>query len=124
MQFPGGTPSPAVIGGVVVVLFAFLLGRCTAGGGDESAEPTATTTTTILTVTTVAIQTTHTVAENETLAAIASRYGVTIDAIAAANPEVTDINNIFKGQILKIPAQVAATTVPPTTTTTAKKKKG
>ena len=104
-----------------MVLFAFLLGRCTAGGGDESANPTATTTTTILTVTTVAIQATHTVQENEILAEIASRYGVTIAAIAAANPELTDINNIFKGQVLKIPAVPTAVTVPATTTTTKKK---
>jgi LysM repeat protein len=113
---------PAWLGGVVVVLFAFLLGRCTAGGGDD--ETTATTTTTIpaVVITTLAIQTTHTVQENETLAAIASRYGVTIDAIAAANPEVTDINNIFKGQVLKIPFPPSATTLPPATTTTTKKK--
>ncbi len=108
--------------GAIVVLFAFLLGRCTAGGSDESAQPTATTTTTIVVPTTVAIQATHTVRENEILAEIASRYGVTIQAIAAANPEVTDINNIFQGQVLKIPAVPTATTLPATTTTTQKKK--
>ena len=113
---------PKWLGGVLIVLSAFLLGRCTAGGGDETAETITTTTTTLPIPTTVAIQATYTVRENDILAEIAGRYGVTIEAIASANPEVTDINNIFRGQVLKIPAIPTAATVPPATTPTTKKK--
>jgi LysM repeat protein len=111
-------PSPrALLGGTALVLSAFLLGRCTAGGGNEVATPTATTTATLLTTTSV-FTILHTVKENETLAAIAATYNVTIEAIAIAN-NIGNTNIVIVGSQLKIP--------PPTpiaTTTTTLKKKG
>jgi hypothetical protein len=119
--FPGGMPRPSMLlGGTMVVLFAFLLGRCTAGGGSEVSTEGATTTIPTVTTTTIVISTVHTVKENENLAAIASQYGVTIEAIAIAN-NIGNTNNIFVGQQLKIPSPTPATT---TTPTTLKKKKG
>jgi LysM domain len=122
LGFPGGMPRPSMLlGGTMVVLFAFLLGRCTAGGDPEVSTVGPTTTVPTLTTTTVGIMTLHTVAENETLASIASRYGVTINDIAIAN-NLGDLNHIQVGQQLKIPAPTPVTVAPATTTTTKKKK--
>ncbi len=45
---------------------------------------------------------THTVAPGENLFRIALRYGTTVQALAAAN-NITNVNLIFVGQVLKIP---------------------
>jgi LysM repeat protein len=37
--------------------------------------------------------------------AVASRHSITPDALAAAN-DITDVNNVLVGQVLKIPAPV------------------
>lgn len=61
----------------------------------------------------------HTVAENETLSAIAAKYGVTIKQIAAYN-EISDPNSIQVGQLIKIPPvdyEVPADNTEQTTTT-------
>lgn len=109
---------PTLLGGTTVVLFAFLLGRCTAGGGNEVATDTADTTVATLLTTTTPFDIIHTVKENENLAAIAAQYDVTIEQIAIAN-NIGNTNNIFVGQRLKIPPPT-----PITTTTTTLKKKG
>jgi len=115
---PSGLPSPSVLlGGFMVLLFAFLLGRCTAGGGNEVS--TATNTTIAPATTTTAPAITHTVTRNETLAGIAAQYGLTLNELAVAN-SLGDPNNIFVGQVLKIPP--AGTTIT-TTSTTLKKEK-
>jgi len=54
--------------------------------------------------------TTHTVQPGDTLARLANRYGVTVDALVAAN-EIEDPDLIRVGQVLTIPASTA---VPPT----------
>jgi LysM repeat protein len=112
-------PSPAtLLGGSVVILFAFLLGRCTAGGDHKVATDSANTTVATLLTTTTGFDIIHIVKENESLAAIASQYGVTIEQIAIAN-NIGNTNNIIVGQRLRIPPPTPITT---TTTTLAKKK--
>ncbi len=46
---------------------------------------------------------THTVKVGDTLFAIALKHGTTVDAIMAANPQITNRNIIFEGQVIKIP---------------------
>lgn len=46
---------------------------------------------------------THTVKVGDTLFAIALKYGTTVDAIMAVNPQITNRNIIFEGQVIKIP---------------------
>lgn len=59
----------------------------------------------------VAQTTTHAVQRGETMADIAARYGVTVDALKEANPYLGD--KLYVGMKLQIPEKVAATpTVP------------
>jgi LysM repeat protein len=106
---------PLLIGGTVALLFAFLLGRCTAGDGAE----VSTTNTTVgrAATTTTVFEIIHVVKEDETLAGIADQYNVTINEIAIAN-SIGDTNTIVVGQRLKIPPETPVTT----TSTTLKKK--
>lgn len=53
----------------------------------------------------------YTVVAGDTLSSIAARFGTTVSAILAVNPQITNPNVIFVGQKICIP------TVPPTTTT-------
>jgi len=46
---------------------------------------------------------THTVKVGDTLFGIALKYGKTVDAIMATNPQITNRNIIFEGQEIKIP---------------------
>jgi hypothetical protein len=68
--------------------------------------PTASTATAEVTATPAGsptpAETTHTVAEGDTLSGIAEQYGTTVDAILAANPDVTE--NLQIGAVLRIPA--------------------
>src|SRR5215211_5732270 len=50
------------------------------------------------------------IARGDTLKSLASRFGTTVDALLAANPDITNANVIFEGQHLK----VYVTTPPPT----------
>ena len=43
------------------------------------------------------------VGQGDTLTAIAARFGVGLAALTAANPQITDPNSIFTGQIITIP---------------------
>ncbi|XWX03507.1 LysM domain-containing protein [Aggregatilineales bacterium SYSU G02658] len=47
---------------------------------------------------------TYTVQRGDTLGRIAQRFGVTLSAIRAANPNIRNINLIFPGQVINIPA--------------------
>jgi len=47
----------------------------------------------------------YTVQKGDTLFNIASRFGVTVDELLAANPDITDRNSIGLGQSLAIPSQ-------------------
>jgi LysM repeat protein len=46
---------------------------------------------------------THTVKVGDTLFGIALKYGTTVEAILAINPQITNRNIIFEGQEIKIP---------------------
>ncbi|XWS23440.1 hypothetical protein CRYUN_Cryun28dG0014000 [Craigia yunnanensis] len=46
----------------------------------------------------------HVVKEGETLSSISKMYGVSVYSIAAANKDIVDIDLVFKGQLLNIPA--------------------
>jgi LysM repeat protein len=116
-----GLISPA--GGVTVIS---ALTPTAAGGVAGTQEPatSVTITTTVELPTAVAIQpvatqtpsasegyTLYTVQLGDTLTAIASRYGTTLEAISSAN-NLTDPSTIFVGQVLKIPASGATGTEP------------
>lgn len=45
----------------------------------------------------------YTVRPGDQLSTIAGRFGLTTEAILAANPEITDPNAIFSGQVLRLP---------------------
>lgn len=66
---------------------------------------------------------THTVAAGETLYSIATKYGISVDALKKANSGLS--SSISVGQTLNLPAKAGSTTTPtkpavkPTTTTTA-----
>ena len=47
--------------------------------------------------------TSYVVKTGETLGAIARKFGVTVQAILAANPDITDSSQIKAGQIILIP---------------------
>ncbi|GMI85099.1 hypothetical protein HRI_002179300 [Hibiscus trionum] len=46
----------------------------------------------------------HLVKEGETLSSISKMYGVSVHSIAAANKNIVDIDLVFEGQLLNIPA--------------------
>jgi LysM repeat protein len=48
----------------------------------------------------------HKVKAGETAAKIAAQYGITLEELAAANPQVVDLNKIYVDQILAIPQKV------------------
>jgi hypothetical protein len=48
----------------------------------------------------------HKVKAGETAARIAAQYGITLEELAAANPQVKDLNKIYADQILAIPQKV------------------
>ena len=102
---------PTLVIASAVVVLAFVLGRASGGGGDEASVTAATVHGT--TTTTRVLK--HTVAKGESLLAIASQYGVTAEALAAANG-ITNQNRVFVGQVLTIPPSTTATVAATTTT--------
>ena len=108
---------PTLLAALTAVVFAFILGRVTGGGGDDS-NGEATPKVAVESTTTISLTpSTHIVARDETAAAIAGKYGITIDELAIAN-NLGDVNHVFVGQNLKIPSP----TIAAATTTTTKKK--
>ena len=55
----------------------------------------------------------YVVARGDTLKGLATRFGTTLDALLAANPEITNANIIYEGQWIKV---YVAPTTPPTPT--------
>lgn len=47
---------------------------------------------------------TYTVRPGDTFSKIAQRYGVSVSSLWAANPHIWDINRIYSGQVLNVPA--------------------
>ncbi len=109
-------PTLAIAGVLVVV--AFVIGRLTGGGDDGTGD--AVRASSVETTTTTEAARTHTVKSGESLLGIASQYGVTAEALAAANG-ITNQNHVFVGQVLTIPDAVIE---PIATTTTAQAGSG
>lgn len=55
---------------------------------------------------------TYTVQPGDTFASIASRFGLSVDALWAANPGIRDINLLFIGQIINLPGSSGITIQP------------
>lgn len=108
---------PVAILGVLAVILAFVIGRATAGGGGSDNSANASVVVTSSTTTTTLTPLYHTVMKGETLASIASQYGVTVNDLAFAN-NIGNINVVYRGLRLKIPQ----TTTPTTAVTTTKTK--
>ena len=53
------------------------------------------------------------IARGDTLRSLASRFGTTVDALLAANPDITNANVIYEGQHLKVYVKVPPPTNPP-----------
>lgn len=51
---------------------------------------------------------TYTVQRGDSFSIIAKRYGVSINALWAANPNIRDINRIYPGQVIYVPASSPA----------------
>lgn len=60
---------------------------------------------------------TYTVQRGDTFSAIAKRYGVSTNSLWAANRHIRDINRIYPGQVLKVPASDWFRIVPTTSET-------
>jgi LysM repeat protein len=45
----------------------------------------------------------YTVQPGDRLSTIAGRFGLTLDAVLAANPEITEANTIVSGQVIRLP---------------------
>jgi LysM repeat protein len=105
----------AVGAAIALAVLAFIAGAVVGGGGGgDDAAVQATPTVRSTTTTRV---TRHTVASGESLLGIASRYGVTAEALAAANG-ITNQNHVFVGQVLTIPPSTTATTGATSTSST------
>ncbi len=111
----GGIPRPLVYALIVLVvgiaLFAtpFLL-RGLGGGGDEQASPTPVasgsagpTIAPSPTPVPTPAQVVHVVKAGDTVSGIATEYGVTVDQILAANPQIKNPNSINVGDEIVIP---------------------
>ena len=111
----GGIPRPLVYALIVLVvgiaLFAtpFLL-RGLGGGGDEQASPTPVasgsagpTVAPSPTPVPTPAQVVHVVKAGDTISGIATEYGVTVDQILAANPQIKNPNSINVGDEIVIP---------------------
>jgi len=55
----------------------------------------------------------HTIDRGETLSTIAQRYGVEVSGLMAANPQVRNVDVIYPGQALAVPASAGTVTVQP-----------
>ena len=66
---------------------------------------------------------TYVVQSGDTMTAIAKKFGVSLAALEAANPQVTNPDLIFPGQVLTIPTTVVTYVVQPGDTLTAIAKK-
>jgi LysM repeat protein len=62
--------------------------------------------------------TTYVVQPGDNLTRIAQRFGTTVQAILAANPQITNPNLIFVGQVIQIPGGQVATPTPTATPST------
>jgi LysM repeat protein len=87
-------------------------------GGQEATPTPTTASTTTPTPTPSGETTTYAVQPGDTLTRIAQRFGTTVQAILAANPQITNPNLIYVGQVIRIPGTGEVTPTPTTTTPT------
>jgi LysM repeat protein len=114
--FADGLPTiPTVLIAVAAVVLAFVIGNLTGGGGGSSVAATSQTTATVV-ATTTTVPATHTVVVGDSLSSIAARFGLTTQDLAGYN-NISSVNHVFTGEVLKIPPATAPTTVPATPTT-------
>jgi LysM repeat protein len=115
-EIADGLPTiPTVLIAAAAVILAFVIGHLTGGGGGGSAVATSQTTATVA-ATTTTVPATHTVAVGENLSSIAAIFGLTTQDLAAYN-NISNVNHVFVGEVLKIPPATTPTTVPATPTT-------
>ncbi len=110
-EITDGLPTiPTVLVAAIAVVLAFIIGHATGGGGGTASATSQTAATVVATTTTV--PSTHTVAVGESLSSIAGQFGLTTQDLATYN-NITNINHVFVGEVIKIPPATAPTT--PTT---------
>lgn len=116
-----GSVSPVLLGLVALVAAAAILfvlpGLLSKGGlASPTATPTGAPTTSPVASATVAATAgpptplVYTVKAGDTLSAIAGRFGVTVDALKTANPQIKDINKIGIGDRITIPTAAPSAT--------------
>jgi len=115
-ELADGLPTiPTVLVAVVAVVLAFVIGRASGGGGSGAAVATSQTGPTVV-ATTTTVPAVHTVAVGESLSSIATLYGLTTQDLATYN-NISNVNRVFTGEVIKIPPATSPTTVPATPTT-------
>ena len=92
---------PTVGIALAAVILAFIIGHVTAGGGGSSSVGT-TVTTEASTTTTTAPVLTVTVQRGDTLSAIASKNGISLQTLATYNNIVAPFR-VFVGEVIHIP---------------------
>lgn len=110
------SPSPLVlVGGAIVAILILVLagiGLVSLLSGDDETVPdttleqittTSAPTTTVPATTTTVAPATHVVQSGDSLFSIAEQYGVDLDALIAANPQITDPEDIDVGDIINLP---------------------
>lgn len=94
----------ALSGSLVLVPIVAVACGDDGSAADDTLPPIVTTTTTTTTIaTTTTIQSTYVVEPKDTLFGIAKRFGLTQAAILAANPQITNPDEIDAGTELKLP---------------------
>jgi LysM repeat protein len=115
-ELADGLPTvPTVLIAGAAVVLAFIIGSATGGGGGSSVAATSQTSATVV-ATTTTIPATHTVVLGDSLSSIAATYGLTTQELASFN-NISNLNHVFTGEVIKIPPSTAPTTVPATPTT-------
>ncbi len=111
-----GLPTiPTVLIAGAAMVLAFVIGNLTGGGGGSSVAATSPTTAAVV-ATTTTVPSTHTVTIGDSLSSIAASFGLTTQELAAYN-NISNVNHVFTGEVIKIPPATAPTTVPATPTT-------
>jgi hypothetical protein len=117
-----GLPRVAVLAGALVIaalalfMLPWLLGfggggagaSPTPGGSRASASPTA-----AATFAPSASQQTYTIKSKDTLLKVAKMFGITLEQLLAANPQITNPNVIGLGQVIVIPSKSASSSAAP-----------
>jgi LysM repeat protein len=81
-------------------------------GGQEATPTPTTASTTTPTPTPSGETTTYEVQAGDTLTRIAERFGTTVQAILAVNPQITNPNLIYVGQVIRVPSTGEVTPTP------------